>query len=499
MSNERLEYKASPTLRLFHADDSTVKVIEGPPGSGKSVANVMELWFEAVRMMPTPKGERLFRAAIIRDTYPNLEMTVLKTVQAWIPPLRGNIRMKAPYEGGFTLALPDKTILKFEVLLISASEPADVGKLDSFEPTMVYFNELGSIHPIIFGRGVERAGRYPERKLWPEGIYTPRKRRVIADMNTPKESSWVVSYFANNPDNAKLFRQPPALLEQTDLKTNKVHYIINPLAENLASLDNGQKYIDDLKTQQALGNYDEIETRLLGRYGKGISGQAIITTFNRNTHISKEKLEPRKRTPVVIGFDTSGLHACAIIAQWVKHSKGHFEWQVQESLYADNVGFEDLLENGLRPLLDELYPECHVMAICDPADARDSRTKTSPIMMLKEVGITAVPAFSNKFRIRKEALNSLFYKDDFIRIDYRQKVLLDALDGGYQYRKISLRTGSGDTRYSSEPDKNSIYSHYGDACSYFALHVLNQVVDNSVMESIKKTWQQNSVKKQLLG
>lgn len=69
----------------FHADDSFVRGIMGPIGSGKSVACVIEIISRALRQAPNQDGVRRTRWAVIRNTYPELTSTTIKTWMDWLP------------------------------------------------------------------------------------------------------------------------------------------------------------------------------------------------------------------------------------------------------------------------------------------------------------------------------------------------------------------------------------------------------------------------------
>ena len=81
-----IEYNASPTCARFHLDDSFVRALIGPIGSGKSVACVMELLRLAGEQSPGPDGIVRGRACVVRNTYRELKDTTINTWNDWCPP-----------------------------------------------------------------------------------------------------------------------------------------------------------------------------------------------------------------------------------------------------------------------------------------------------------------------------------------------------------------------------------------------------------------------------
>ena len=82
---KNIVYEPSPTGKMFHRSNAFVRGLMGPVGSGKSVCCVMELLRRAMEQEADESGVRRTRWAIIRNTYPELKATTIKTFQAWIP------------------------------------------------------------------------------------------------------------------------------------------------------------------------------------------------------------------------------------------------------------------------------------------------------------------------------------------------------------------------------------------------------------------------------
>lgn len=449
--------------------DYTRRFISGPPGSGKSSGSAIDLLAIAMRQEPTPEGIRPTKFGVIRSTYGELERTTLETIKMWLPSAYTKINYSKPIKVRTRFPLPDNTILDTQFDLIAIESVHDLGKLDSYEATAIWLNEMTGLPMELVGKAGERVGRYPPSNMWDDGKNHCTYYGVIGDYNYPSRDHWLVSYLHEGelPHGTMLYEQPPALLEHINQDTGEVTYTINPEAENLINLDNGKKYIDDLHTYQRLGAFDMIQTRLLCRYGRaGGEGKAVFTNFNPEYHVAAEKLEPMKYTDTIISIDTSGIHPCALFWQNVRG-----KWQITDGIYGEEMGLEEFIDDVMTPLTVIRYPGCKFTCVCDPANARDSRTAITPTDLLKERGYDAVTAVTNRFKERLQACEILLNKREkgAVIISPHVSLLVDALEGGYQYKKIKA-TGINIV-FSTQPLKNK-YSHWADAFQYGALQIV---------------------------
>lgn len=478
-------YNAYPTMIRFHEEYAKYKYrfVAGPPGSGKSVGNVIELLAIAMRQEPNLEGVRPTKFGVIRSTYGELERTTLETLKAWLPPKYTKINHSKPIRVHTVMPLPDGTTADILFELIAIENVYDLSKLDSYEATAIWLNEMTGLPMELVGKAGERTGRYPPANMWDDGKNHCTYYGVIGDYNYPPKDHWIVSYLHGEtlPFETMLYEQPPALLENVDDNTGEITYTINPEAENLINLDNGKKYINDLRTYQSLGLYDFIQTRLLCRYGRaGGDGKRVFTNFVGDYHVSEEKLEPYKYTDTLISIDTSGIHPCALFWQNVRG-----RWRVTDGIYGEEMGLEEFIDDVLTPLIKLNYIGCSISCVCDPANARDSRTAITPTDLLIERGYDAFVAPTNRFKERLQACEILLNKRDkgSVLISNHIKFLIEALEGGYQYRRLKV-TGTS-TIFSSQPLKNT-YSHWADAFQYGALHITTGIMSSEELDMAKR-------------
>ena len=78
----RIEY---PKLAEFLQSTAPVTVIQGPVGSGKSKISNLKAWVVAGGQKPDRGGVRRTRGAVIRNTYPELIATTMRTWKDTFP------------------------------------------------------------------------------------------------------------------------------------------------------------------------------------------------------------------------------------------------------------------------------------------------------------------------------------------------------------------------------------------------------------------------------
>jgi len=221
-----IKYNAEPTAALFHKDNSFVRGIVGPLGSGKSCACCLEVLQRSLKQTPAPDGFRYSRWAVIRNSYPELKSTTIKTWQDWIPEDICQIKWDAPITAKMRLSdIGDGTGIDMEIVFLALDRPQDVKKLLSLELTGAWINEAKEIDQGVLSMLTGRVGRYPSKikmdgqKYW---------SGIIMDTNPMDEDHWYYHLAEEErPVGYRFFRQPSALY----LKDGK--YIPNPLAENI--------------------------------------------------------------------------------------------------------------------------------------------------------------------------------------------------------------------------------------------------------------------------
>jgi hypothetical protein len=164
-----LDFSRSPVVWKFLHDPGFVRGLMGPVGSGKSYACAAEIMLKAVQQKPSPRdGIRYSRFVVVRNTYPELRTTTIKTWQELFPEdIWGSMRWQPPIT--HHLKLPsrgDAPGIDCEVIFMALSTPQDVRKLLSLELTGAWCNEARELPKAVIDGLTHRVGRYPTKERW---------------------------------------------------------------------------------------------------------------------------------------------------------------------------------------------------------------------------------------------------------------------------------------------------------------------------------------------
>ena len=429
----------------------------GPIGSGKSVACVEELKHIALNIQqPNAQGIRKTRFAVVRNTYPELRSTTIKTWQDWFPPDQCKLTWEKPITGILKAALPDGSIADMEVFFLALDKEEDVKKLLSMELTAVWINEFREVPKAIVDGATGRVGRYPPKR---EG--GPTRACVLMDTNPPDDDHWFYQIAEiEKPKHWEFFYQPPALLQQLDGE-----WVENPKAENIIHLPDGyQYYFRQLggKSRQWIRVYVE------GKYGTILDGRPVYHEYRDETHYSTDLVIADDHLPLLLGWDF-GLTPCVIIAQLTQRGR----LQLLAELVSDRMGLKQFITLIVKPFLaNELNGFTVGLSCADPAGTAASQTdQQSCLELLNDAGIDTIPAPTNALEPRLNAVRDFLCRlvdgePGFI-MSQHCPTLRKGFNGGYKYERIKV---SGDERYKDKPCKNR-YSHIHDALQYLCLAV----------------------------
>jgi hypothetical protein len=446
-----------PVAAAFHGSGAFVRGLMGPVGSGKSTACVMELFARSVEQYPDRQGVRRSRWLCIRNTYGELKSTTIKTVQEWLPNMV--FRWDAPIVGTLDFRLGDKTRVISEWLFISVDNPADTAKLRSLEVTGAWLNEASEIALGVFEMATQRVGRYPPKKsgqlAW---------SGVIWDSNPPHTDHWI--YRLHETEQVKgyeIYKQPPALLEDGQ------GYRINPDAENLKNHVIGGEYY----LRQVHGKKKEwIDVFLRGQYGVITDGKAVYPEYSDEVHC--KRVDALGRLPIILGIDL-GRTPAAVFCQVTP--RGQF--RVLDELYAEDMGIGSFVEDVVKPHIAQFYREFNIVPVADPAGIAKESDERTAFDVMREHGIVAMPATTNRLTGRLEAVKRFLSRmidglPGFV-IDPKCDRLRKGFIGLYYFRKLQI---NGE-RVKEVPEKND-YSHVHDALQYAALYATLESVNDGV-------------------
>ena len=450
-----IHYRAEPTLAAFHKDSSFVRGIRGPIGSGKSVACCWEIYLRAVAQKADANKRRRSRWVVIRNTYPELKTTTIKTWLEWFGTL-GRMRWDSPPTFQIDQLLEDGTRLQLEVIFMSMETEADAKKLLSLEVTGAWINEARELPKAVITNAMSRVGRFPraDGSGW---------SGVIMDTNSPSTFHWW--YHAaeeERPANWKFFDQPPAILREND------RYLLNPLAENLRNIPKGPDYYLDLIS----GNDPEwIDVMLCCDYKSIFTGKPVYkSSWNDRMHVSAQPLAILPDRELVLGFDF-GLTPAAVAAQ--QSASGQL--RILAEWCSEDMGLTQFLQNLVLPdLRAGRFRNLAVRCVGDPAGVQRTQadSQVSCASVFRNFGLDFEPAATNDFEPRRRAvldrLNRMALGEPAYLVDPSCVMLRQGFNGGYQFALLQTRSSSGDLKFHAEPEKN-LFSHVHDANQYLVM------------------------------
>jgi hypothetical protein len=169
--------------------------------------------------------------------------------------------------------------------------------------------------------------------------------------------------------------------------------------------------------------------------------------------------------PLLVGFDY-GLTPACVVGQVTPRG----QLRVFADLLGDDMGIRQFARDAVKPFLAMNFPGYKIQATGDPAGNRraDSDEKTC-FMELAEAGIPAMPAITNEFLARREAvagyLTKLIDGEPGLAVHPDARFIRKGFNGGYHYKRVQV---TGTERYRDVPEKNDM-SHPHDALQYMAL------------------------------
>ena len=444
----------------------------GPVGSGKSYACAAEVMIRAVQQKPSPiDGIRYSRFVIVRNSYPELKTTTIKTWQDMFPESTfGPMLYTPPITHHIRLPARDGAAgIDCEVIFLALDQPKDVRKLLSLELTGAWVNEARELPKAVIDGLTHRVGRYPTKRdggaSW-HGIWM--------DTNPMDDDHWwhklAEKEKMSGPYAWKFFTQPGGVIEvpHDELPENPEAndfifasgkwWMVNPKAENVDNLPAGYYQ------QMLLGkNLDWIRCYAEGKYTYVQEGKPVWHEYDDNIMSGDVQYDPTLAIQVGVDF---GLTPAAVIGQ--RYPNGR--WVVLDEVVTMDMGLERF-GNLLLSDLNMKYPKAQVLLWGDPAGmARDAIYEVTAFDYLRTLGLRAQPTPSNDFKVRREAaaapMQRLIAGKPGLMVASHCKLLRKSLSGGYHFKRVAV--GAGHERFKDAPNKNE-HSHVGDAFGYLML------------------------------
>lgn len=432
-----IEYEPPGAVaRAFLESNAFVRGIRGPFGSGKSTVCCVDILTRALEQAPGPDGVRRSRWAIVRNTYPELKTTTIKTWHGIVPQNVGRWVDTGPP----THILTGEDF-EIEVLFLALDSPADVKKLLSMDLTGAWVNEAREVPKSILDGLTARVGRYPSKAMG-----GPSWFGVMLDTNPPDSDHWWYKLAEEDtPEGFAFFAQPSGL---------------SPEAENRENLPAG--YYERL----CAGKHEDwIKVYVRGEYGFLQDGRPVYPEYRDSLH-ARDTLQPWRGVPLQIGLDF-GLTPAAVIGQ--RNAVGAWRWL--DEVVTEHLGARRFAEQ-LKRKLDQDWAGYEIEAITgDPAGNQPlgDDEENTVFKVLAAAGIQARPAHTNDWTPRREAvakaLTTIIDGEPGLVIGPKCRTLRKAMMGGYHYKRVQV---VGEERFQDKPNKNA-FSHVAEAGQYVML------------------------------
>ncbi len=420
-----------PTVAKFLSSTAFVRGLRGPVGSGKSTACCFEIMRRASEQKAAPDGVRYSRWAVIRNTYPELKTTTIKTWHGLVPQTIGRWVDQGPPT--HHLRFDD---VDLEVMFLALDSPNDVSKLLSLELTGAWINEAREVPKAVLDGLTTRVGRFPSARVGGASWFG-----VIMDTNPPDSDHWWYKLAEEtHPEGFEFFAQPSGLSRE---------------AENLPNLPDGY-----YKRQVAGKTPEWVKVYVHGEYGFVQDGKPVVPEYRDGLHC--KAFELTQRLPLVVGADF-GLTPAAVIGQ--RMPTGQIRWRYE--LVTEDMGAKKFARE-LRTFLGTHCTGFEFEALVgDPSgDIRAQTDEDTVFRVLRAEGLNFQPAHTNDFTIRRDAVGHAFTRlvdgEPACIIHPDMTTTRKGLMGAYQMRRIQV---AGHERYEDKPVKNQ-FSHVCEAMQY---------------------------------
>lgn len=469
-------YKPPATVAAMMGDNSIIRMIIGPIGSGKSVGCAVELFRRMCMQAPDRRGLRPTRFVIIRNTYGELDDTTIPDFLEWFPDGEAGRFLKTARTFLFDFPLPDGTRVVSKWMFRALDKPKDVRKVKSLQITGAWINEAREVSMDIIVNVASRRGRYPSRtKQVP-----PTWAGVVMDSQPPDRTS----------DHYKLIQNAARFQRQLAKKGEEGRSIfklfrqpsgLSPAAENIENLPDNY-YKDQLAFSKMTGKSDDwINVHLHGEYGYLPNGQPVYgQQFKFAVHVSKETLDIQPGRTIGVGYDPGLVDTAAVIGQLTDIN----QWRIYKEILGEGIDVPEMLRRVKTALVELGVSRETVLWYVDPAaKIRSATDRKSPSDIIRKANyrvILSEKGVDTRIGAMRGLLNSprLSSGESRLRIDPSCEVLIEGLLGGYHFRNIQTQAGGVRQR----PDKNR-FSHVVNAAEY-----LFAPFELALQKGSKKQW-----------
>jgi hypothetical protein len=487
----RLLRSPGPVADAFLRSRAFIKNIIGPVGSGKTMAALQAGLIVGAKQGLTVDargiGRRKARIGVIRESYPSLKSTTLKSWFNIVPEDKG-FNWSPPYTHQFAKVLkrdPETgkptEILEMEYEFRGIGQQTVEEACRGWEINAVMIDEAdlqpADLVPFLTGR----VGRFSD--LDPSNVVDPQ---IIVSMNMPDIDNHAYQLAFDKHlgelSDADMGELMEALGGRPLIETFVQPGGMEPDAENLHNLHNGRGYyVLQIAANRHKKNY--VDRMVHNKPVPLMHGQPVNDEFVYTRHVREERWDKRRK--LIVGID-QGYSAAAVFLQ--RDAQGDIRTLGEVVSLA--TGGKALVKisaeafgRRVKQALLERFPgiqKDQLKLVCDPAafaaEDRPNDGRDWVLAVQAAIGMGKIhKAKSNAAALRNEAIWKAMGKQDGYYVDPGCKHLIKAHSGGYRYQKQEMSTG--ELRGNLEI-ADTIYTHVADAEQYAALegeHVISDI------------------------
>lgn len=436
-----INYDAPATISNFMLDNSKVRLVIGPYGSGKTTGCIMELMRRAMLEYPDANNVRRTRFVVVRNTAQQLRQTILEDIRKWLSPAMSYRVTDSTVQ--FRFSHPTQGRIESDWMLIPLDKPEDQQRLLSLNITGGWVSEFREVPIRVVEALLGRCGRYV-----PIGVKGNAWHGVIGESNPPDEDSeWYNKLEIERPPTWKLFKQPGGM---------------DPTAENKEPGRLPPGYYEDLI---ASNNPDWVDVHVHAKYGKSLSGQAVFrASFKPEFHVTYNSLKPIPSLPLMLGQDF-GRTPAALVGQ--VDNRGRL--LIFNEATSVDMGVEQFATSTLRPLMFNHFTGLSSFMVADPSGKDKGQiTEESPFDALRRLGFKVYGAPTNDLEPRLRAVEQLLLRQvdggPMLMIDGANcPTLVQAMKFHYRYKRKQ------NMELEEKPEKTHPWSDVVDCLQYMAL------------------------------
>lgn len=399
-----------------------------------------------------------------------------------------------PIKGTVKFGLPDGTEVHCELTGMGLEDRESAKrKLRSKKYTCAIVPEMQTLwEKGILDEIVNRIDRYPTDKdggiAWElpmsdGSLQTFRGGRMWGDMNYTDKRHWFYDYMVvdniikeNGLPTRKFYELPSILTPVPDPNSSftyrgePVRFEGNPQAlpyiKHAVQRDEEGEKIPNSEFEHWLNQIDQmpgddaqIDEVIMGVWGFRTDGKPVYPGFSMTEHVSGHLLSPNVSKPVYVGVD-GGFNNSFVFGQ--EGLNGRLQVFDEINNVEDEAkSLSEALEMDVLPLLNSRYYGCDVNFILDPSMFYgDGGKGNNQAHEFYNRGLRASPAPIQDPNMRFKDSNWFIITRGVLEISNNCTELVSALAGGYNHRM--MKNGM----FGEHPDKNSRYSHIGDAFQY---------------------------------